>query len=64
MSTVRRDAAISANAHGAGPAGKHAFDREFGSVAELMDILLEEVLPAVIVQEQELCGSQYVHEIQ
>lgn len=64
MSTVRRAAAIAANAHGAGPAGKHALDREFGPVGELMAILLKEAFPTVIVLEQELCGSRYVHERQ
>ena len=61
---VRRAAAIAANAHGAGPAGKHALNRESGAVAELMAILLEEAIPAVIVLKQELCGSRYVHERQ
>jgi hypothetical protein len=61
---VRRAAAIAANAHGAGTAGKHALDREFGPVAELMAILLKEAIPAIIVLEQELCGSRYVHERQ
>lgn len=62
--TVRRTAAITANAHGAGPAGKHALDREFGPVAELMSILLKEAIPAFMVLEQKLCMSRYVHERQ
>nr|ULG12876.1 hypothetical protein 376p_00024 [Serratia liquefaciens] len=61
---VRRAAAIAANAHGAGTTGKQALDREFGPVAELMANLLKEAIPAVIVLEQELCGSRYVHERQ
>ena len=61
---VRGTAAVAANAHGAGPAGKHALDREFGPVAELMAILLKEALPAIIVLEQEFCRSRYVHERQ
>lgn len=64
MRTVRRTAAIAANAHGAGPAGKHALDREFGPVAELMTILFKEAFPAFIVLEQKLCRSRYVHETQ
>ena len=64
VGTVRRTAAIAANAHGAGPAGKHALDREFGPVRELMTILLEEEFPALVVLEQKLCRSRYVHDAQ
>lgn len=59
---VWRAAAIAAHAHGTGPAGKHALDGEFGPVGELMAIILEEAVPAVIVLKQELCGARYVHE--
>jgi len=59
---VRRAAAIAAHAHGAGPAGKHALDGEFGPVGELMTIVLEEAFPALVVLEQKLCGSRYVHD--
>ncbi len=61
---VRRAAAIAAHAHGAGPAGKHALDREFGPVGELMTIVLEEAFPALVVLEQKLCRSRYVHDVQ
>ena len=64
VSTVRRAAAITAHAHGAGPAGQHALDGEFGPVGELMAILLEEAFPALVVLEQKLCRSRYVHEKQ
>lgn len=50
--------------HGAGAAGEHALDGEFSPVAELVTILLKEAFPALIVLEQELCGSRYVHETQ
>lgn len=62
MCAVRRAAAIATHAHGAGSAGKHALDGEFGPVAELVTIFHEESLPAVIVLEQELCGARYVHD--
>nr|ULG12877.1 hypothetical protein 376p_00023 [Serratia liquefaciens]ULG12984.1 hypothetical protein 377p_00020 [Serratia liquefaciens] len=45
-------------------AGKHALDREFGPIGQLMTILLEEAFPALIVLEQKLCGSRYVHDAQ
>ncbi|MNG55990.1 hypothetical protein D3C79_140620 [compost metagenome] len=61
---VRGTAAITSHTHGTGTAGKHALDGEFGPATELMAILLKEALPAVIVLEQELCGSRYVHERQ
>ncbi len=61
---VRGAAAIASHAHGTGTAGKHALDGEFGPVGELMAILLEEAFPALVVLEQELCGSRYVHERQ
>ena len=35
--------------HGAGSAGQHALDGEFGPVGELMAILLEEAFPALVV---------------
>ena len=59
---VRRTAAIAANAHGAGTAGKHAHDGEFGPFGEPMAIFLKEATPAVIVLEQKLCESRYVYE--
>ncbi len=59
---VRRTAAIAANAHGAGTAGKHTLDGEFGPFGEPMAIFLKEAIPAVIVLEQKLFGSRYVHE--
>lgn len=62
--TVRRAAAIASYTHGAGSAGKHALDGEFGPVGELMAILLEEALPALVVLEQKLCRSRYVHDAQ
>ncbi len=55
---VRRAAAIAANAHGTGSAGKHALDGEFGPVGELMAILLEEAFPALVVLKQKLCRSR------
>ena len=64
MGAVRGTAAIASHAHSAGTTGEHSLDREFGPVAELMAILLKEAIPAVIVLEQELCGSRYVHETQ
>ena len=45
-------------------ADKHALNRAFGPVAELMAIILKEAIPAVIVLEQEPCVSRYVHERQ
>lgn len=49
---------------GAGSAGQHALDGEFGPVGELMAILLEEAFPALFVLEQKLCRSRYVHDAQ
>ncbi len=64
MGAVRQAAAIASHTHGAGTAGKHAFDREFGPVAKLMSILLKKAFPTLIVLEQELCRAKYVHESQ
>lgn len=62
MSTVRLTAAIASYPHGSGSAGQHALDGEFGPVGELMAILLEEAFPALVVLEQKLCRSRYVHD--
>lgn len=61
---IRRAAAIAAHAHGAGPAGQHALDAEFGPVGELMTIVLKEAFPALVELEQKLCRSRYVHATQ
>jgi hypothetical protein len=56
MRAVSGAATADTNSHGSGPVDDH------GPVAELVVILLEEAFPAVIVLEQELCGSRYVHD--
>ena len=61
---VRRAAAIASYPHGAGAAGEHALDGELGPVAELVTVFLKEAAPAVIMLEQKLCRSRYVHERQ
>ena len=62
--TVRRAAAIASYPHGAGPAGKHALDGKFGPIGQLMAILIEEAFPTLVVLEQKLCRSRYVHDAQ
>jgi len=58
---VRRAAAIAAHAHGTGAAGKHAFDGEFGPVAEGVAVFVEIAAPAVIMLEQQFCGAWNIH---
>ncbi len=61
MGAVRRGATVTAHAHEVGAAGEHAFDGEFGPVAEGVTIFVEIATPAVIVLEQQLYRARYVH---
>ena len=62
MSAIRRGAAVAANAHGAGAAGEHALDGKFGPVAEGVTVFVEIPAPAVVMLEQQLCGSWNIHD--
>lgn len=55
MGAVRRGAAITAHAHGAGAVGEHTFDDEFGPVAEGVAVFVEIAPPAIVMLEQQLC---------
>ena len=58
---VRRGTAITVNAHEASTAGEHALDGEFGPVAEGIAMFIQILAPAVVMLEQQLCGSRNVH---
>ena len=61
VGAVRRGTAVAAHAHGTGAAGKHAFDGEFGPVAEGVAVFVEIAAPAVIMLEQQFCGAWNIH---
>lgn len=61
MGAIRRGAAVTAYAHGAGAAGEHALDGEFGPVAEGVTLFVEIAAPAVVMLEQQFCGSRNIH---
>ncbi len=61
MCAVRRGTAITANTHEAGAAGEHALDGEFGPVAEGVAMFIQILAPAVVMLEQQLCGSRNIH---
>jgi len=59
---VRRGAAVTAYAHGAGPAGEHALNTEAGPLADVVAVFFEVAVPAVIDGEEEFGGAGYIHE--
>lgn len=61
MSAVRRGAAVTANAHGAGATGKHALNGESGLLADVVAVFFEVAVPAVIDGEKEFGGAWDVH---
>ncbi len=61
VGTVRRGAAVAAYTHGTGAAGEHAFDGEFGPVAEGIAVFVEIAAPAAIMLEQQFCGARNIH---
>ncbi len=61
MSTVWRCTAVASNAHGTGAAGEHALDGEFGPVAKRVAMFVEIAAPAIVMLEQQLCGSRNIH---
>lgn len=49
------------NAYGAGTAGEHTLDGEFGPVAEGVAVFVEIAAPAIVMLEQQLCRSGNIH---
>ena len=62
MCAVRRGAAVTAYAHGAGSAGEHALNTEAGPLADAVAVFFEVAVPAVIDGEEELSGAGDIHE--
>ncbi len=61
MCTVRRTAAVAADAHGAGATGEHALNGETGPLADVVAVFFEVAVPAVIDGEEEFGGAGDVH---
>ncbi len=54
---VSRLTAITANAHGAGAAGEHALNDQFGPFGDSMTAIDEKATPAVINLKEAFCGA-------
>jgi len=61
VGTVGGGTAIAANAHGAGPAGEHAFHGKFRPFTDAVAVFIEKFIPAVIEGEEQFCGTRDIH---
>lgn len=61
MCAVRRGAAVTAYAHGAGALGKHPLNTEAGPLADAVAVFFEVAVPAVIDGEEEFGGAGDMH---
>lgn len=61
VSTVVRGAAIASGPHGAGAAGEHAFNDQFGPFGDSMAAIDEKTIPAVINLKEEFYGAGNIH---
>lgn len=61
MGAVGRCAAVTTHAHAGGTAGEHTLDAEAGPGSDAVAEFFEELTPAVIDGEEQLCGTWNIH---